>query len=112
MLTLFYMTQLQTQPVCGLACATINLTNIRSWKLFLFQVAGLVSCVMLLVVMLAMGPYFKTLPTVSNVFLFYFYNNLTTKPISRNRSIFVGQFIKGHWSAYTGEDPLSENAKY
>ena len=32
----------------------------------LVQVAGLVSCAMLLVVMLALGPYFKTLPNVSS----------------------------------------------
>lgn len=35
----------------------------------MFQVAGVVSCCLLLVVLLAIGPYFRTLPNVSTITL-------------------------------------------
>ena len=49
---------------------SLNLFAATNLHLFLFQVAGLVSCALLLVVLLAVGPYFKTLPNAStNVYL-------------------------------------------
>lgn len=49
-----------------------------SMCLFHLQVAGLISCVLLLIVLLAIGPYFRTLPNVSvsyvpENFLHYFF---------------------------------------
>ena len=35
------------------------------------QIAGLISCSLILVVLVAIGPYFKTLPNVSPLFLLF-----------------------------------------
>ena len=49
-------------PLCP---KIILLPTIYTCLLFLLQIAGLVSCSLILVVLLAIGPYFRTLPNVS-----------------------------------------------
>ena len=51
----------------------------QQWRLsfcFLFQMAGLVSCALLLVVLLAIGPYFKTLPNVGRKIVWKLKNHI------------------------------------
>ena len=56
---------------CFTSCASLSRSAVQDNQGGKTQIAGLISCSLILVVLVAIGPYFKTLPNVSPLFLLF-----------------------------------------